>query len=283
MIRYLPDNNKVNYLISIYLKSWNVFIGKFNLFFDRILHKDIAFNGPNPLISVHIATYNRADILLERAIKSVLSQTYKNIELIVVDDGSTDNTEELIRSLSDVNIRIKYKKISRKKFRYPNKAMYHWFTGSTMAANAGLNLCSGMWIARLDDDDEWTNDHLEKLLQFAQNGNYEFVSSAIRFFEGDKFWDVLTSDDPRDKTGVGAMQTWLYRGYLKKFKYNINCWRKTYFKVNDTDLAERFYLTGVRIGFFPEVTAIIKPRPGEKFVGSRAYLSSASKYEEIYG
>jgi glycosyltransferase involved in cell wall biosynthesis len=232
---------------------------------------------------VHIATFNRADILVERAINSVLSQTYKNIELIIIDDGSSDNTEAVVRNLCDADARIKYKKISRLQYRYPNKAIYHWFTGSTVAANAGLKLCSGLWIARLDDDDEWTNDHLQKLLKFAQNGNYEFVSSAIRFFEGDKCWDVHTSDDPRDKTGVGAMQTWLYRNYLKKFKYNINCWRKDYFKVNDTDLAERFYLSRVRIGFLPEVTALIKPRPGEEFVGSRAYTSSSKKYEEIYG
>lgn len=281
MLRYLPDNLKINAIVSFFLKYYSLYFGKVTIAFSRLLYRDEEFNKSNPLISVHIATYNRADILLSRAIRSVLSQTYKNIELVIVDDGSSDNTEELVKSLK--NDSIKYKKISRAKYRYPNKALYHWFTGSTMAANAGLDMCTGAWIARLDDDDEWTEDHLEKLLKYAQAGNHEFVSSAIRFFEGSRTWDGYLSEDNRDHTGIGAVQTWLYRGYLKKYKYNINCWRKNYFKVNDTDLAQRFFLIGVRIGFLHDITAIIRPRPGEDFVGSKAYTSNTSKYEEFYG
>jgi hypothetical protein len=78
------------------------------------------------------------------------------------------------------------------------------------------------------------------------------------------------------------MQTWLYRNYLRSFKYNINCWRKSYFRVNDTDLGQRFYLSGVRIGFLNRVTAMIRPRPDEKFIGSRAYSSDPEKYEDKY-
>jgi len=66
------------------------------------------------LVSVIIPTYNRAN-LLPRAIKSVLNQTFKDFELIIVDDGSTDNTEEVIKEFQRKDERIKYIKYDKNK------------------------------------------------------------------------------------------------------------------------------------------------------------------------
>ena len=73
---------------------------------------------------------------------------------------------------------------------------------------------------------------------------------------------------------IGGTQTWLYRGYLKFMKYNPDCWRKKWNKVNDTDLQERMVNAGVRIGYLDEITAHVRPRPGETEVGLRAYLDN---------
>jgi glycosyltransferase involved in cell wall biosynthesis len=76
-----------------------------------------------PTVSVIIPTYNRAHSL-GRAIRSVLNQTYQDFELIVVDDGSSDNTDELVKSFDDVRIRyIKHKK-KHKKYRLSSIAKY---------------------------------------------------------------------------------------------------------------------------------------------------------------
>lgn len=99
-----------------------------------------------PKVSVIIPTYNRAEFL-RFAITSVLNQTFQDFEIIVVDDASIDNTEDVVRSLSDK--RISY-------FRHgANK-------GNAATRNTGIRNSSGHYIALLDDDDEWLPSKLEK-------------------------------------------------------------------------------------------------------------------------
>ena len=97
-------------------------------------------------VSVIIPTYNRAH-LISRAINSVLNQTFKDFEIIIVDDASKDNTEEVIGKIADN--RIKY-------YRNPRNE------GSAKARNIGIKISSGRYIAFLDSDDEWLPTKLDK-------------------------------------------------------------------------------------------------------------------------
>lgn len=99
-----------------------------------------------PLVSVILPTYNRAEYL-PRAMESVLSQSYKNLELIVVDDGSTDNTREVVNAYQDTRIRY---------MRTPSNR------GVAAARNAGIRRASGEYIAFQDSDDKWLPGKLEK-------------------------------------------------------------------------------------------------------------------------
>jgi glycosyltransferase involved in cell wall biosynthesis len=276
LIRFLPDTQLMNKLVSKCVSHFLEISDAYKVRKYRMKNQ----SSINPLITVYVPTYNRVNILMDRAIPSVLSQTYQNFELIVVDDGSTDDTKQRIMSLKDR--RIRYIKCLRDSYRYPNKSLYHWFAGPVIAANNALEHAAGEWIARIDDDDCWTNDHLRKLLDFALNQKYEFVSSHlyVKDIQGGRV--VTAYDDPNDHTGIGATQTWLYRSYLKHLRYNIHCWRKSYFRTNDTDLAERFFKAGVDIGYLEEITAFINPRPDEDFVGSKAYIASEEKYQNFY-
>ncbi len=109
----------------------------------------------NPLISVVIPTHNRKD-LLPRAIKSAQNQTYKNIEIIVVSDGSTDGTDEIMKEIENQDRRICY--ISYK----PGK-------GGNYARNTGIKAAKGEYVAFLDDDDEWHKDKLEKQINIVKS------------------------------------------------------------------------------------------------------------------
>lgn len=97
------------------------------------------------MVSVIIPTYNRADII-KASIDSVLAQTYDNFELIVVDDASTDGTEETVRSIGDD--RIKFIKHNRNR-------------GASAARNTGIKNARGQYIAFLDSDDLWLAEKLE--------------------------------------------------------------------------------------------------------------------------
>jgi len=102
-------------------------------------------------ISVIIPTYNR-EVTLERAIKSVLAQTHRNFELIVIDDGSTDNTNLIIDKYS-------------RKIRYFSKL----HAGVSSARNLGLEKSEGTWVAFLDSDDYWLPKKLERQLKYLTN------------------------------------------------------------------------------------------------------------------
>ena len=104
-----------------------------------------------PKVSIIIPTYNQSQYL-EEAMESVLNQTYQNIEIIIVDDGSTDNTSEVVKSFDNKIIYIPQK----------NK-------GASSARNAGIKKAQGQYVAFLDSDDMWIKNKLEKQIKFIQN------------------------------------------------------------------------------------------------------------------
>jgi glycosyltransferase involved in cell wall biosynthesis len=246
----------------------------------------------SPLVSVYIPTYNRAEILIQRSVPSVLAQTYKNFELIILGDHCTDKTEELVSKIKDP--RIRFYNLPKRGYRYPPTAENHWLAGPVVAANKALEMVKGKWIARLDDDDIWTSDHLEELLRFAQQGSYEFVSARhIIEKNGQRsevdgaraqgsYYNKTNKPVKGDNPKIGGSCTWFYRSYLKFLKYNINCWRKSWNRVNDAELSMRIFSAGVRMGFLEKPLALYLPRPGEQAVGLDAYKCSAEQKLKHY-
>lgn len=122
----------------------------------------------DPLISVVIPAYN-AEKFIEKTLDSVLAQTYKNYELIVVDDGSSDKTAEVVEKYLKKNdmrglcIRQQNKKIAG-------------------ARNTGIRVASGTWIALLDHDDIWLATKLEKVMkELSAHPEVEFIWHHLRF------------------------------------------------------------------------------------------------------
>lgn len=267
------NNQILNSIISTYRQFKYQIIEPHTLRKARRLYARNYINcEKEPLISVYVPTYNRCELLMERAVDSVLKQSYSNFEFIIVGDHCTDNTEKFISAIKDH--RIRFYNISSRGYRYPPTAENHWFAGPVIAANTALEMVEGKWIARIDDDDIWTHDHLEKLLETAIEHNLEFISgSHLTYREGiQEIVNPRYLDPP-----IGGTQTWLYRKYLKFFKYNIDCWRKKYNRVNDMDLQDRMYRAGVKTGYIEDVVCKIIPRPGENQVGLKAYKINASE------
>lgn len=129
------------------------------------------------LVSVIIPTYNRGSFIKE-TINSVLNQTYQNFEILVIDDGSTDNTKEIVHSFNDQ--RIQY--IHQKHSGFP-----------AVARNTGMKIAKGEYIAFLDSDDLWFPQKLEKQMKLFEiypgkllistNGIIFPVKPYIRFLD----------------------------------------------------------------------------------------------------
>ena len=111
------------------------------------------------LVSIIMPSYNTATYIAE-SIQSVLNQSYKDWELLIVDDCSMDNTDEVVKPfLTDQ--RIRYWKNERN-------------SGAAVSRNRALQEARGKWIAFLDSDDLWRSDKLEKQIHFMENNGYHF-------------------------------------------------------------------------------------------------------------
>lgn len=120
-------------------------------------------------ISVIIPTFNRA-FILERAVRSVLNQTYTPSEVIIVDDGSTDNTKQVVESINNPLVKYYYKENG----------------GAASARNLGVKMAYGDWIAFQDSDDEWRKEKLQRQVDYyKKHSDYNLIYSSYEMHMAD--------------------------------------------------------------------------------------------------
>ncbi len=160
-----------------------------------------------PLVSAIVTTHNRLD-LLKRTIDSIESQTYTNIELIVVDDASDDGTYDYCR-----NKEFKYIRIDKQDSK-----------GGNHARNIGISAASGVYICFCDDDDYWLPTKVEKQLKLISETGYGFVHcgrrAEILTAEGITYRDIIPPDDAKGDIS-------------KSIFWNIYCFTATLFIKKD--------------------------------------------------
>jgi len=120
------------------------------------------------LVSVIICNYNYGQYLSE-AIRSVFDQSYQNLQVIVVDDGSTDDSREILESVDDERLQLIYQENS----------------GQGAAFNAGFEKCSGEYVAFLDSDDFWYQQKLAVSIPAFQSGNISIVQHNMHIVDAD--------------------------------------------------------------------------------------------------
>jgi glycosyltransferase involved in cell wall biosynthesis len=219
----------------------------------------------NPLISVTTATYNRGDVLVSRTLPSVLDQTYENLEIVVVGDHCTDDTEELLSGIRDPRLRF---------FNLPERPQYPrdpaelWRIAGLWAIRLAHDMARGTWIAHLDDDEVFTPHHLQKLLTCAQDGNYEFVSARSKSESRPGVWVEKGQALHRaggylsGPVGPVAHSTILWRSYLRIIEYESFCLE---LGLNgDSHRMRRLFNAGVRAGFVNEVVTLCPLRSGQE-------------------
>lgn len=121
-------------------------------------------------VSVIIPMHNSSKHIKE-CLESVINQTYSNLEIIVVDDASLDNSIELVKCIQDDRIKIIELKEN---------------VGAAIARNTGIKSASGDYICFLDSDDYWVTDKIEKQVGFMRKNNYVFIYSGYQYLKGNR-------------------------------------------------------------------------------------------------
>ena len=153
-----------------------------------------AYDEAEPLVSVVIPTYTNTKLLIERSLPAVLAQTYERLEVIVIGDGASPEVEEAVKRIGDA--RIRYVNLTHRG-PYPEDPELRWAVAGGPAANEGMRLARGRWIAQLDDDDACTPDHVELLLSAARERRLEFCYGRIREHLPDGTVALLCEFPPR--------------------------------------------------------------------------------------
>lgn len=132
-----------------------------------------------PKVSVVIPSYNHGKFI-KNAVNSVLNQTYKNFELIIIDDNSTDNSRKVINSFKDKRIRKYYNSNNE---------------GAVATLNQLIDLANGEYIALLNSDDMWSNDKLEKQIKILEEKKEYSACFTWANFIDEKGNNIYKSDD----------------------------------------------------------------------------------------
>ena len=125
----------------------------------------------NDLVSIITPVYNAEKFIVE-TIKSIQAQTYKNWELLLIDDCSTDNSKKIINTFSKEDLRIKYISLTEN-------------SGAAVARNTGIEKADGQYIAFIDSDDQWESQKLEVQINFMKNKNIGFTFTAYEMISED--------------------------------------------------------------------------------------------------
>lgn len=226
-----------------------------------------------PLVSVVLPTRDRCGLLMERAIPSVLSQTYPNIEVIVVGDRCTDDTERMVRGLE--LDRVKFFRLPESAWR-PHEGYDAWLVAGVDASNMGIRMSSGDWIVHLDDDDELMPEHVDVLLRFAIENDLEMAYGRVLAVMEDGERIELGSFPP--ELGKMTHSGVLLSSRLRFFSYDRNTWK--YLEPGDWSLWRRMKEVGVRMGFLDRVLGVIYPAgPGAYHCGP-SRMSRANRKDE---
>ncbi len=231
-----------------------------------------------PKISVLMITYNR-ELFLKKAIDSVLLQKLKDLEIVLVDDGSADNTKVVVDNYISVGAPIKYVK---------NKVN----RGIVESRNLALSLCSGEYIAVLDSDDIWIdNNKLNKQLDFLEkNKQYGVCGSMAKVIDNfDRIsGDIaLKSSDSAIRRRILLSNQFINSSVLmRRDLLDKIGFYKNYLVGEDYDLFLRIGLVGKFFNFSDKMIAYRKHSGSitkeKRFVASKEHLKIVKKYKGKY-
>jgi glycosyltransferase involved in cell wall biosynthesis len=200
----------------------------------------------DPAVTVRIGAYAGGDLLFERALSSLRRQSYTNWEAIVVCDGRDEASATRIASLGDSRIGCVQRPRNGP---YPDDSRMRWQVAGVHPFNEGAALARGAWIAPIDQDDEWTEDHLEVLVGEALRTEAEVVYGVGQVMipgGGETYFGAWPP-----ALGDFGFQTAIYHAHLATLLYDVNAYLTN--EPADWNLARRMLEAGARFEFVGKI------------------------------
>jgi glycosyltransferase involved in cell wall biosynthesis len=208
-----------------------------------------------PLVTVRIGAYKGGDLLFERSLGSVRRQSYPNWEAVVVCDGADAATATRVAALDDPRITCVQRPRNGP---YPSHPQDRWNVAGSHPFNHGVALAKGMWIAPIDQDDEWTADHLSVLVDRARQTGAEVVYGISQTLIGGEGETYFGSWPPTQ--GDFGFQAAIYHFGLAPFLYDANSYMVG--EPADWNLARRMLEAGVNFDFVERIVTTYYVDPG---------------------
>lgn len=221
-------------------------------------------NENNPLVSIIIPTYNRADLIVE-TLQSVQNQTYQNWECIVVDDGSTDGTENVMAQFYRHDYRFSFHKNNSSK-------------GAPGARNTGAKLSKGEFLVFMDSDDLLAKDCLlYRMEKMRSHPDFDFlVFSTVEFEkrwdDRNILWNVNTTDDIIIRF-LNMDVPWIIMAPIWKRKsfFDLGLWNERILSLQDWDFHIRAILKGYNYLYFSQVDNFVRRDNDLETIGKNAF------------
>jgi len=224
---------------------------------------ELAFSEEEPLVSFIVPTYDSHRTLGEVALPSILSQTYANLEVIVVGDCAPPEAEAAVAAIGDPRVTYVNRTVRGP---YPEHRSRRWFVIGGPPFNHGLELARGRWIAALGDDDAVRPDHTETLLAAARRGRFEhcYGREQVNFPEG----EPLTLGRFPPELGQWGLQAAIYHSGLRFFESELL--DAEYEEPGDWSKCRRMLRAGVRFGM---VDAVVVDKHESRHRSAREWMA----------
>lgn len=228
--------------------------------------QNVINQGDTNKVSVLLPVYNGEKYIAE-AVTSILNQTHINFEFIIINDGSIDNTLDILQKYALMDSRIRL--VTREN------------QGLIASLNEGIDLSTGQWIARMDADDIAVHDRLEKQLIWADKTGADIVGSWVKFFGGldRRVWRGCVTDDAIKvdmlfKCPLVHPSIFIRASTIKELKYDPKA-----FRAEDYDIWIRAAQTAAVFTNVPEVLLYYRKHSAQVSVVARA--EQISRTEEM--